>query len=245
MGIFSSLSRRNAYVPPANLNAPTLLTGGDPNLYKVSDSDPPVDSGDDDSSVQVAQQRPVALQQQEPTHALGASNDGAMGQAVELPDGSHVPDRYSPTGELMSPVADLSDVAASGRNAAQNYRRLMIDPMTREQAGMLLLKDYFTNIGTGGNYDFQRRGNQFLGPIFGFTQLPHFRNVSNVNVGLFCQQAGMSLEDTLTQAGKYARLFSKNAKPDQPYGLDSQTAEFIKTGFNIGKSNVFHPRASR
>ncbi|MEI6201374.1 MAG: hypothetical protein WCP68_05440 [Enhydrobacter sp.] len=163
--------------------------------------------------------------------------------AVELPDGARVPDRHSATGNLMSPVFDLSDVAKAGRDTAQTYRKLSMDPLTRETAGQIILRDYFRNIGTGGKYDYQREGNQVFGHIFGFAQKPQFRNVSNVNVGLFAHQAGMTLEETLKEAGEYARHFSSNARPDQPYGLDPRTAEFIVAGYNIGKSGVFDRRA--
>jgi hypothetical protein len=230
MGIFSSLNWRMPYVPPSDAaGSSTLLTGVDPNVVRASGGSDSAPSRDD---TQVAQQQP---------RTTPASNE--QGVPVELPDGSPVPDRFSATGRLMAPVADLSDVAAAGRNTAQTYRRLMIDPLTRETAGQLILKDYLTNIGTGGKYDYQREGNQVLGHIFGFTQKPQFRNVSNVNVGLFAHQAGMTLEDTLKEAGEYASHFSSNARPDQPYGLDPRTAEFITLGHNIGKSGVFDRRA--
>src|SRR4051812_32840871 len=34
-----------------------------------------------------------------------------LGEPVVLPDGSFVPDRYSPTGQLLSPIHDLGPVA--------------------------------------------------------------------------------------------------------------------------------------
>lgn len=39
------------------------------------------------------------------------------GRTVHLPDGSRVPDPYSPTGDLMSPTEDLGPVARAGRAA--------------------------------------------------------------------------------------------------------------------------------
>jgi hypothetical protein len=45
-------------------------------------------------------------------------------------------------------------------------------------------------------------------------QLPQYRDASNFNVGLFCQQAGLPLEEVLEAAGRYARIFSGNVKPD-------------------------------
>jgi hypothetical protein len=68
----------------------------------------------------------------------------------------------------------------------------------------------------------------------GFQQLPQFRDVSNFNVGLFAQQAGMSLDSTLQTAGEFAQHFSSNASPNSPYGLDSRTAEFIRVGYQAG-----------
>jgi hypothetical protein len=56
MGIFSSSLKRNPYVPPSDTAASsTLLTGGDPNLIRVSGGSDPAASTD---NVQVAQQRP-------------------------------------------------------------------------------------------------------------------------------------------------------------------------------------------
>jgi len=91
------------------------------------------------------------------------------------------------------------------------------------------------NIGIGGAFDYQREGN----PITGFTPFPQYRDVSNFNVWLYTQQAGLSLEETLRVAGAYASVFSSNAKPDQPYGLDIQTREFMEIGFRVGQSGVF------
>jgi hypothetical protein len=96
------------------------------------------------------------------------------------------------------------------------------------------------NLRQGGTFDYQRRGNF----ITGFTQLPQFRDVSNFNVGLFCQQAGLTLEQTQTIAGSYAHLFSGNADPNAPHGLDTRNARFTATGFNIGQSGVFGPPAT-
>ena len=54
MGIFSSLNRRNAYVPPSDAaDSSTLLTGADPNLVRVSGGTDPETSNDD---VQLARQ---------------------------------------------------------------------------------------------------------------------------------------------------------------------------------------------
>ena len=74
-------------------------------------------------------------------------------------------------------------------------------------------------------------------------RIPQFRHVSNVNVGLFCQQAGLTLDETLLAAGSYARLLSSNAKPAEPHGLDPENTQFTTIGFNIGRSGMFSTSA--
>ena len=147
------------------------------------------------------------------------------GVPVVLPNGSTVPDSHSPTGVLMSPVADLSPVAAAGNNTFQNY--LILLGIGETTANIYMDASLGTNVGTGGTFDYQRSGDA----ITGFEQLPQFRDVSNFNVGLFSAKAGLSLEETLTTAGRYAKHFSSNANKDQPYGLAPRTAEFIRARY--------------
>ncbi|HTY50464.1 MAG TPA: hypothetical protein VMB48_12320 [Steroidobacteraceae bacterium] len=90
-------------------------------------------------------------------------------------------------------------------------------------------------VGQGGRFDYQRSGN-FL---TGFTQFSQFRDVSNFNVGVVAQQAGLSLDDALLTAGSFAQLFSSNYQPSAPYGLDPRTAQFITTGYSCGASGAF------
>lgn len=158
-----------------------------------------------------------------------------QGTAAQLPNSQTIPDPTSPTKVLMSPVADLSAVAAAGRQTGATYREILNDPETAPGAIPYLIASLGTNVGQGGTFDYQRQGNR----ITGYTPLPQFRDVSNVNVGLFSQQAGLTLNETLTTAGKFASAFSSNARPDQPYGLDPKTAQFITEGFNIGQSGMF------
>jgi hypothetical protein len=80
----------------------------------------------------------------------------------------------------------------------------------------LTLDEY---LGHGGTFDYQRKGNM----ITGYTQLRQFRDVSNFSVGLFFQQAGLTLDEALGFAGAYAHFLSSNAKPDQPDRLDPET----------------------
>jgi hypothetical protein len=170
-----------------------------------------------------------------------ASNSSEQGVAVLLPNGLTVPDAYSVTGHMMSPVIDLAPVAAAGRRTGQMYQTMLSSPEGSGGALPYLATTVLTNIGQGGVYDYQRQGNH----LTGFAQLRQYRDVSNFNVGLFCQQAGLPLEEVLGAAGRYARIFSGNAKPDQPYGLDSRTADFIKSGYAVGQSGVFGSREAQ
>jgi hypothetical protein len=58
-------------------------------------------------------------------------------------------------------------------------------------------------LGQGGTFDYQRR--RYNSGKNGYTQLRQFRDVSNFNVGLLCQQAGLSRWATLRIAGEYAQ----------------------------------------
>jgi hypothetical protein len=138
----------------------------------------------------------------------------------------------------MVAVAGLSAVAAAGRQVGAAYRSLLSDPNTSDSALPYLLVRLGAALGHGGTFDYQRKG----GFLTGYTQLRQFRDVSNVNIGLFCQQAGLTLDEILSTSGLYARLFSGNAKPSEPHGLDPRNAQFTTTGFNIGQSGVFDKR---
>lgn len=115
------------------------------------------------------------------------------------------------------------------------YRMLAESPDGSIGATSYLMGALGTYLGHGGVFDYQRRGNM----ITGYTQLPQFRHVSNFNIGLFAQQAGLPLEDTLRIAGTFAKWFSSNYKPHQPYGLDPENVEFIRKGFDAGTSGTF------
>ena len=164
-----------------------------------------------------------------------------IGKPVILPDGSRIvdPNGSSSSGYIMSPVADLSPIAAAGQRAGKLYRGMMADPRNKANAINVLLLNLFTNVGTGGAFDYQREGNQIVGHLTQFKQLRQFRDVSNINVGLYCQQAGLTLEETLREAGGYARQFSSNARADQPYGLHRFQKQFITMGFEIGQSGIY------
>lgn len=91
-----------------------------------------------------------------------------------------------------------------------------------------------SNVGQGGKFDYQREANS----DGSFTHLNQFVHVSNFNVGLFCQQAGLSFDETVEIAGTYATFRSKN-KNKQPYVPNSDNYEFMKKGYEAGKSGMF------
>ncbi|HTG20861.1 MAG TPA: hypothetical protein VK681_12515 [Reyranella sp.] len=166
--------------------------------------------------------------------------DPSPGEAVVLPDGLTIPSVDSPTtGQVMSPVADLTPVAAAGRQAGLRYRAMLDNPQTAPLAPFYLATALGASLGHAGTFDYQRRGNI----ITGYTQLPQFREVSNINVGIFAQQAGLTLDETLKLAETFAWGRSNNYHRDQPNGLDDKTAQFIRSGFNIAKTGVFGPPA--
>jgi hypothetical protein len=165
------------------------------------------------------------------------------GRKVRLPDGSLVPDRYSPTDSLMSPVEDLRRVARAGRAAgfAMKEQGIAVAAFTPENLHRHYEQVFVvvrSAIGQGGEFDYQRKA--AIGGKDGFVQLRQFRNVSNFNVGLFMQQAGFELWQTLAIAGGYAWKNSSNFRPDEPYGLDPQTREFIELGYRTGRRGVFN-----
>jgi RHS repeat-associated protein len=162
-----------------------------------------------------------------------AKKSNAPGVPVKLPNGKTVPDSHSPTGVMMAPSSSVSDVAAAGKNTGNTVAALNAAGMPGTAAAVLVTS-LGTNVGTGGTFDEQRMGPQSDVLTGGFQQLPQFRDASNFNVGLFAQQAGMSLDSTLQTAGEFAKHFSSNYSPDQPYGLAPQTAEFIRAGYQAG-----------
>jgi hypothetical protein len=89
------------------------------------------------------------------------------------------------------------------------------------------------NLGQGGVFDFQRRKNDRDGSTF----MSQFSGVANYNVGLFCQQAGFSLFETLSMAGAYALANSSNAQLNW-YFLRDENRYYIKAGWEAGQSGV-------
>lgn len=154
---------------------------------------------------------------------------------VVLPDGSKIPDDQSPTGYMQSPVADLSAVAEAGRNTGVRFEHLRTSPEDAPAAIPYLLGKLYRDLKQGGTFDYQRD----VDSGGGYIQLRHYRNVSNFNVGLYCQQAGLSLHETLTIAGPYARFFSSNADRAEPYGLSHRTRRYTEYGFRAGERGIF------
>jgi hypothetical protein len=178
-------------------------------------------------------------QAQQPGTAL--KRDRSPGEAVVLPNGSTIPDKTSPTGNLMSPTPDLSAVAAAGQQVGLTYRAMLSNPQTAGGAFPYLVAQLGLNVAHWGKFDYQRRGNIFTGGV----HLTQFAHVSNFNVGLFSQQAGLTLEETLWTAGKFACNWSGNAKPGEPYCLNPEDQlQYITAGYKAGQSGMFDPPAS-
>jgi RHS repeat-associated protein len=161
--------------------------------------------------------------------------DTSPGEVVVLPNGSTIPDPDSPSGELRAPVADLSAVAAAGRQSRETLRALRGGNPAVFFGSLIAILGM--NVGQGGAFDYQRQGNR----ITGYTHLQQFKKVSNLNVGLFAQQAGLTLEEVLNIAGTFARHWSGNADPSKPYGLNDFQLEYITRGFRLGESGMYDP----
>ena len=163
------------------------------------------------------------------------------GTDVVLPDGSFLEDSQSPSGHMRAPIGDSTAVARAGRSARDQYKSMLLFPETAISATGYLLLTLGMNVGQGGDFDYQRRGNRLIG----FRQFHQYWHVSNFNVGLFAQQGGLTVEEALKTAGLFARLFSNNVDPSLPYSLNPDVADYIRKGFAAGESGVFegHPSA--
>lgn len=253
MGIFTSSKQRIPYAPPLGSfdnggATPTLLSGAPPerfvdrpNVIRVSG-----DGATDDANLSPPVQRTPSAR---PLHGVAPNTEPppgspqfeeamtkAVGHPVILPNGSTIADPNSDAGYLMSPVADLRPVAAAGRRARQQAEEMLQNPETAAGASPYLYAAAGMNVGQGGLFDYQREGNH----VTGFRQYPHFRNVSNFNVGLFAHQAGWSLDHALKVSGAFSAV-AGTPDYDQPYYLKERTAEFIRKGFEAGASGIFDP----
>lgn len=163
------------------------------------------------------------------------------GEKLVLSNSRVVVDPKSPTGYVMTPFNDLKSVATAAQRAKEEHPdwdfskifALMDDKTRAELEGVLR-----ANVGHGGTFDYQRR--DYAPGKDGFTQLRQFRSISNINVGLFCQQLGLPLSETLTLAGYFAVKNSSNRDLTRPpYFLDADTEKYIRTGYDIGKRGLF------
>ncbi|MBY5475293.1 hypothetical protein HFO86_34685 [Rhizobium leguminosarum] len=162
---------------------------------------------------------------------------GAEGVPVRLPNGKVIENPFTWSGYVVGPAsANLAKVAEAGRALGNNFSEMLSNPYADEGASLYLATGLGAYVGQGGKFDYQREGS-FL---TGYTPHRHFRDISNVNVGLLAQQAGLTLEETLSISENFARVFSSNARPSEPYSLDPRTKYFIEVGFQIGVSGVYN-----
>ena len=160
---------------------------------------------------------------------------------MTLSNGEGIEDPKSPTGYVMSPFNDLKDVAEAAKHARAEHPDwdLSLGVLSLGKKGRDELQAVLrANVGQGGTFDYQRRRFEFGKDKF--TQLRQFRNVANVNVGLFCQQLGLSRNDTLMLAGAYAIMHSSNRDlSNWPYFLNEDTQKYIEIGYSIGEREQF------
>lgn len=159
---------------------------------------------------------------------------------VELPDGKHILDQYSVSGYLMSPDQDLQSVATAGRLIGTTFNSLASSPSTAVSAVPFLATALGVTLGHAGVFDYQREGNA----ISGYVQHREYRDVSNFNIGLLAQQAGIPERVVLYLSGLYALALSSNAMPREPYFQDPRNVQFIHAGYVNGRSGVFNPQKS-
>jgi hypothetical protein len=176
-----------------------------------------------------------AAQYAENVSGRPASRSAATPVDVVLPDGSKVADKDSPTGYMRAPVSDLTEVARAGRETGEKFRSLLSEPTNPFLPLLFLVDSLGRDLTQGGTFDYQRERTD----SGGYLQLPHFQHVSNFNVGLYNQQAGLSLDETLAVAGGYAVVRSRNADLTQPYGLAEEQRQFIELGFRAGQTGGF------
>ncbi len=164
------------------------------------------------------------------------------GENLLLSNEKWVVDANSPTGYVITPFKDdLKSIAAAAKRAKAEHPDwelsqglLLMDKKTRDELEAVLR----ANLGQAGTFDYQRR--RYPPGKDGLTQLRQFRSIANINVGLFCQQLGLSLDQTLWLAGYYAVKNSSNRNFLRPrYFLDSDTEKYIRTGYEIGAEKLF------
>lgn len=159
-----------------------------------------------------------------------------FGAPMRTPDGELVRDDYT-KGFLMGPLgADLAKVAEAGRSLGDLTKTMLENPNSSSDTLAVLGSGLLLNLGHGGTFDYQRVGSY----SDGFTQYRQFRDIADVNVGLFAQQAGLSKDETLSVSGFFARNLSSNTHPSEPYSLDPRTRVLIEQGYALGESGAFN-----
>lgn len=175
-----------------------------------------------------------------PTSSSRKGYEGGAGDTfVRLPDRTLPTDAEGTPLHIRSPTADLSAVAAAGRAAGANYAAGLARGY--EGAVPAFYGEATSALAPGGRFDFQRSGNQIAGLLFGFEQLTQYRDVSNVNVGLWLQQAGYSLEDALAFAGEYSKRFSGQTEKRTRYGVTELQQYYAIVGWRMGESGAYGP----
>ncbi len=224
--------RRAARIAAKQKRVPDAPTGTDPNIVRVGG----LQSNAGDTQVAQAPALPSTVQRP-PAETIAQPQEGVP---VVLPNGKTVPSEYSRTGVLMSPFADLRDVAAAGRKAFWDVAgHALTNPFSIEDARKYGRELVRRELGQGGRFDYQRLWipDQTTAD---YLQLPQFRDVANFNVGLFMQQIGVfNRKEVLKIAGDYAKEHSSNYRPDQDYGLDPRTRVWIERGYDAGESGMF------
>jgi hypothetical protein len=228
----------------------------EPQMIAPGRVEPSADAGSFDSrEVQVAQAAPddatpidtprrgVAPPTEPPFHDpdLEKAFQQFPGKELVLSNGKWVADPSSPTGDVMTPFNDLKGVAAAARRAKEEHpgwelsqNIALWDKKALDELEAVLK----TNLGQGGTFDYQRR--HYPPGKGGLTQLRQFRSIANINVGLFAQQLGLSLKETLGLAAYYALKNSSNRNLLRPpYFLDADTQKYIETGYEIGEKRLF------
>jgi RHS repeat-associated protein len=160
------------------------------------------------------------------------------GVEVKLPNGKYVDDPRSPTGHMMAPAADLSDVAAAGKETKKIFEHLLASD-DGSSAIPFLIGSLAATVATGGQYDYQRVGPQSDLVTGGFQQLRQFKAVSNFDVGLFAQQAGLTLSETIGIASTYAKMISTNKDRSGTGGMDPETYHFTVLGYQTGAGGAY------
>jgi hypothetical protein len=156
-----------------------------------------------------------------------------QGTAVKDPKGNTVIDPNT-NAPLASPTGSLQSVANAGKQFGKDLKTMMNtggpDAFT---AAMLAGLD--AAVGHGGTFDYQRQHNSDGSVTF----VSAFRDVSNYNIGLYAQQAGIPLNDVLRLAQGYASVLSKNYDSSNPSGGNPRNAGMIRLGYAAGASGVY------